>query len=59
MIAALRSGILVLIVPPTLGTIGMFFVLHRRRNQVRRVEEGEGTHLEGNDRLADNCEPLG
>jgi hypothetical protein len=39
MIEALRSGILVLIVPPTLGTIGMIFVVHRKRNQVRRAEE--------------------
>jgi hypothetical protein len=37
-IAALRSGILVLIVPPTLGSIGMIFVVHRKRNQVRRTE---------------------
>lgn len=38
MIQALRSGILILIVPPTLGSIGMIFILHRRRNQVRRTE---------------------
>jgi hypothetical protein len=36
MISALRIGILVLIVPPTLGSIGMLFVVHRKRNQVRR-----------------------
>jgi len=36
MIEALKSGILVLIVPPTLGSIGMIFVVNRRRNQVRR-----------------------
>lgn len=59
MIAALRSGILVLIVPPTLGTIGMFFVLHRRRNQVRRVEEGEGTGLEVNDCVTGTSELQG
>ena len=45
MIAALRSGILVLIIPPTLGTIGMIFVVHRRRNQVRRVEDRADTDL--------------
>jgi len=39
MIAALKSGILILIVPPTLGTIGMIFVVHRRRNQVRRTDD--------------------
>lgn len=36
MIQALRSGILILIVPPTLGTIGLIVVVHRRTNQVRR-----------------------
>jgi hypothetical protein len=36
MIAALKSGILVLIVPPTLGSVGMLFIVHRKRNQVRR-----------------------
>ena len=38
MIAALKSGILILIVPPTLGTIGMIFVVHRKRNQTRRTD---------------------
>jgi len=36
MIQALRSGILILIIPPTLGSIGMIFVVHHKRNQVRR-----------------------
>jgi hypothetical protein len=36
MIEALKSGILILIVPPTLGSIGMIFVVNRKRNQVRR-----------------------
>jgi hypothetical protein len=40
MIQALRSGILILIVPPTLGSIGMIFVVRRKRNQVRRVNNG-------------------
>lgn len=40
MIQALRSGILILIVPPTLGSIGMIFILHRKRNQVRRSDPG-------------------
>jgi hypothetical protein len=35
MIQALRSGILVLVVPPTLGSIGMIFIVHRKRNQFR------------------------
>jgi hypothetical protein len=38
MIQALRSGILILVIPPTLASIGMIFVVHRRRNQVRRTE---------------------
>jgi len=40
-IAALKSGILVLIIPPTLGSIAMLFVVHRRRNQVRSTDHGE------------------
>ena len=39
MIQALRSGILVLIVPPTLGSIGLIFVVHRKNNQVRRSDD--------------------
>ncbi|MBZ5571176.1 MAG: hypothetical protein LAO09_04770 [Acidobacteriia bacterium] len=38
MIQALRSGILVLIIPPTLGSIGMIFIVHRKRDQFRRPE---------------------
>jgi hypothetical protein len=41
MIAALKSGILVLVIPPTLGSVGMFFVLHRKRNQVRQDASGD------------------
>jgi len=37
MIQALRSGILILIAPPTLASIGMIFVVYRKRNQVRRT----------------------
>lgn len=40
MIQALKSGILILIIPPTLGSIGMIFILHRKRNQVRRADDG-------------------
>jgi hypothetical protein len=35
MIQALRSGILILIAPPTFGTIGMIVVCYRKRNQTR------------------------
>ncbi|HEV2717992.1 MAG TPA: hypothetical protein VGU64_22195 [Terriglobales bacterium] len=41
MIQALRSGILILIIPPTLGSIGMIFLVHHKRNQVRRTEYGD------------------
>jgi len=35
MIQALRSGILILIAPPTFMTICMIFVCYRKRNQTR------------------------
>jgi hypothetical protein len=38
MIQALKSGILILIVPPTLGSIGMIFVVRRRNNLFKRHE---------------------
>jgi hypothetical protein len=41
MIQALKSGILVMIVPPTLGSIGMILVVYKKRNQVRRTEEAD------------------
>jgi hypothetical protein len=40
MIAALKSGIFILVLPPTLGSIGMVFLVHRKRNQIRRDETG-------------------
>jgi hypothetical protein len=39
MIQALKSGILILIVPPTLLSVGMIFVLYHKRHQVRQDEE--------------------
>jgi hypothetical protein len=39
MIQALRSGILILIVPPTFMSIGMIFIVYRKRNQFRQVDE--------------------
>jgi hypothetical protein len=44
MIEALRSGILILIIPPTLGTIALLFIVRHKRNQIRRPE-GDGSHL--------------
>jgi len=38
MIQALRSGILILIVPPTLASVGLIGVCYRKRNQYRREE---------------------
>jgi hypothetical protein len=35
MIQALQSGILVLIVPPTLVSVGMIFIVYHKRNQFR------------------------
>lgn len=38
MIQALRSGILILVIPPTIGSIGMIFIVHRKNNQFKRNE---------------------
>jgi hypothetical protein len=40
MIQALKEGIILLVIPPTLGSVGMIFILRRKRNQVRRSDEG-------------------
>jgi hypothetical protein len=39
MIQALQSGILVLIAPPTLASIGMIFILYRKRSQIRKAAD--------------------
>jgi hypothetical protein len=39
MIQALKSGILVLIVPPTFMSVGMIFIVYRKRNQVRKDDD--------------------
>ena len=36
MIQALQSGILILIVPPTLMSVGMIFIVYHKRHQFRR-----------------------
>ena len=38
MIQALRSRILILIVPPTLMSVGMIFIVYRKRNQFRQAD---------------------
>jgi hypothetical protein len=49
MIQALRSGILILICPPTLGTIGVIFVMYRKRNQVRQMGSDDEWNTESGD----------
>jgi hypothetical protein len=44
MIQALKSGILILIAPPTFMSIGLFFVCYRKRNQTR--DDGSDSELE-------------
>ena len=39
MIQALKSGILILIAPPTLMTVGVIFVCYRKRNQTREGDD--------------------
>jgi hypothetical protein len=41
MIQALRSGILILILPPTFMSVGMLFIVHHKRNQFRRSEQAD------------------
>ncbi len=41
MIQALKSGILILIAPPTFMSIGMIVVCYRKRNQTRDIDSGE------------------
>jgi hypothetical protein len=38
MIQALKSGILILVVPPTLMSVGLIFVVHRKNSQVRDTD---------------------
>ena len=40
-IQALRSGILVLIIPPTIGSVGMIFVVHHKRNQFKQNDAAQ------------------
>jgi TRAP-type C4-dicarboxylate transport system permease small subunit len=45
MIEALRSGILILIIPPTLGTIVFLFIVRHKRNQIRRTDV-DSSHID-------------
>ncbi len=40
MIEAIRSGILILIVPPTLMSVGVVFVAYAKRNKFRNADGG-------------------
>lgn len=42
LIAALRSGILVLIIPPMFMSVGITWLAYRKRNQFRQVTEKSG-----------------
>ena len=43
MIQALRSGILILIIPPTCMSVGMIFIVYRKRNQFRQGADAPGS----------------
>ncbi len=44
MIDALKSGILILIVPPTLMSIAMVFIMYRNRNRCRDAAGAANSH---------------
>ncbi|HTZ97375.1 MAG TPA: hypothetical protein VMB18_13320 [Terriglobales bacterium] len=41
MIQALKSGILILVIPPTLASVGMIFVMRHKDTQVRHSSEAD------------------
>jgi hypothetical protein len=48
MIQALKSGILILIAPPTFMSVGLIFVCYRKRNQTRQNDDAEESDREWN-----------
>jgi hypothetical protein len=48
MIQALKSGILILIAPPTFMTVGVIFVCYRKRNQTRDDDTEESDDWKNN-----------
>jgi len=46
MIEALRSGILILIVPPTFMSVCMIFIMRHKRNQFRRADDAPDSDRE-------------
>jgi hypothetical protein len=57
MIQALQSGILILIGPPTLASIGMIFIVYRKRNQIRNAAEAEESEAMLNGTSLSNSAP--
>jgi hypothetical protein len=49
MIQALKSGILILIAPPTFMTVGLIVVCYRKRNQTRDDDDAESDREWEND----------
>lgn len=47
MIEALRCAILIMVVPPTLMSVGMIFIVYRKRNQFRRDDDDSDYRIEG------------
>ncbi len=58
MIQALKSGILVLIAPPTLMSVGVIFVCYRKRNQTMKDDgspsDAEWTNNDSQDPIKDS-----
>ena len=46
MIEALRSGILILIVPPTFMSVCMIFIIKHKRNQFRQADNAHDSNRE-------------
>ena len=55
MIQALKSGILILIGPPTLMSVGLIFICYRKRNQTM-TENGEESDLDWKDTSSNSDE---
>jgi hypothetical protein len=57
MIQALRSGILILIIPPTLMSVGMILIVYRKRNQFRHDDENDGSDRDRSDTDGNDSTP--
>jgi hypothetical protein len=54
MIQSLQGGILILVLPPTLGSIGMIFVVYLKRNQTRDDDGDESDRKWNNNDPSDH-----